>query len=82
MKQKKLSKREFQVLNLINQGNRNFDIAIALRISVKTVSTYKNRIYEKLGLGTDWNIIRLIDKARALGLIFESDNLYTRNSTK
>jgi len=48
-----LSKREMQVLMMIIQGLRNQEIADSLCVSIKTVSTYRHRLYEKLNIGTD-----------------------------
>lgn len=45
-----LSAREVEVLQFLAQGVSNRDIASRLSLSEKTVSTYKNRIQEKLGL--------------------------------
>ncbi|MCH8553763.1 MAG: response regulator transcription factor [Schleiferiaceae bacterium] len=45
----KLSKREIEVLKLISAGRSNKDISEELRISDKTVSTYKQRLMSKLG---------------------------------
>jgi len=45
-----LSNREFQVLRLIASGKRLSEIAEALSISPKTVSVYRARILEKLGV--------------------------------
>src|SRR5690606_30052776 len=47
-KYKKLSLREIDVLNLMFSGKRNKDIAEALEINEKTVSTYKKRILKKM----------------------------------
>jgi len=43
-----LSHRELEVLNLINQGNRNKQIAETLTISVSTVKRHLQNIYQKL----------------------------------
>jgi DNA-binding NarL/FixJ family response regulator len=51
------SPREFQVLKYLADGYSNCDISEFLHISNKTVSTYKNRIYRKLGVN---NIAELI----------------------
>ncbi len=48
-----LSKREMQVLMLIVQGARNQDISDTLCVSPKTVSTYRHRLFDKLGIQTD-----------------------------
>lgn len=47
---KELSRREHQVLRLLAQGNSNQQIANKIRVSVKTVETYRTRLSEKLGL--------------------------------
>jgi DNA-binding NarL/FixJ family response regulator len=46
----KLSDREREILRLIVSGQRPTDIANTLNLSVKTVSTHKSRIQEKLNL--------------------------------
>lgn len=46
----KLSDREFQTLKLIASGKRLADIAEALALSPKTVSVYRARILEKMGM--------------------------------
>ena len=48
--QEKLSDREFQVLGLIASGKMISDIAHELSLSVKTISTYRSRILEKMGM--------------------------------
>ncbi|MCI0448882.1 MAG: response regulator transcription factor [Chlorobi bacterium] len=45
-----LSEREFQVMCLIASGNSLTQIANELLLSIKTVSTYRARIFEKLNL--------------------------------
>jgi two-component system response regulator NreC len=47
---KRLSRREREVLRLLAQGNSNQQIADTIRLSVKTVETYRTRLSEKLGL--------------------------------
>ena len=53
-----LSDRETEVLQLIAQGHSNRDIAGRLKISIKTVETYKARSMEKLGLTGRADIVR------------------------
>src|ERR1044071_1879800 len=48
--QETLSDREFQVLRLIAQGKIVSEIAKELSLSVKTISTYRSRILEKMGM--------------------------------
>lgn len=49
----KLSDREFQTLKLIASGKRLSDIAEALTLSPKTVSVYRARILEKMGMANN-----------------------------
>jgi DNA-binding NarL/FixJ family response regulator len=48
--QERLSDREFQVLRLIASGKIVSEIAKELSLSVKTISTYRSRILEKMGM--------------------------------
>ena len=45
-----LSEREFQVLCLIASGNSLTGIGEKLSLSVKTISTYRTRILEKMNM--------------------------------
>lgn len=54
----KLSEREFQVFRLIAGGKSMSDIADDLSLSIKTVSTYKSRILEKMEMSTASELIR------------------------
>ena len=49
----KLSDREFQTMKLIASGKRLADIADALALSPKTVSVYRARILEKMGMSNN-----------------------------
>jgi len=49
----KLSDREFQTLKLIASGKRLSDIAEQLALSPKTVSVYRARILEKMGMSNN-----------------------------
>ncbi len=62
---KKLSTREIEVLNMLSSGKRNKDIAEALDINEKTVSTYKTRLLTKLKVD---NIADLINQSRLFRL--------------
>ena len=53
-----LSDREHGVLRLLAQGKTATDIGDALALSVKTISTYRARILEKLHLETTAQLIR------------------------
>jgi len=53
-----LSNREFEVLRLLVAGSSPTDIAEQLHLSVKTVSTHKTRMLEKLKLRTTADLVR------------------------
>jgi len=53
-----LSDREFQVFQMIAKGAAVGEIAKQLSLSVKTVSTHKTRIMEKMGLANQSELIR------------------------
>ena len=53
-----LSDRELEVLRRIVAGQRPTDIADALHLSVKTISTHKTRILDKLQLPNTAALIR------------------------
>ncbi|HEY3304237.1 MAG TPA: response regulator transcription factor [Candidatus Binatia bacterium] len=53
-----LSDREYQVMCLIASGKRVGDIAKNLSLSVKTISTYRLRILEKMGVKTNAELTR------------------------
>jgi two-component system invasion response regulator UvrY len=53
-----LSDRELEVLRRLASGQRPTDIARELHLSIKTVSTYKSRILERLQLGSTAALIR------------------------
>jgi len=53
-----LSDRELEVLRRLVAGQRPTDIAQALHLSVKTISTHKSRIQEKLELPTLAELVR------------------------
>lgn len=55
-----LSDREFEVLRLIGAGETPSQIAKRLCLSVKTVSTYRARLLQKLGLENNVQLIRYV----------------------
>ncbi len=54
----RLSDREMQVLRLLGQGKTVSTMAEEMFLSVKTVSTYRSRLLEKLGLGSTADLVR------------------------
>jgi two-component system, NarL family, response regulator NreC len=61
-----LSQRELQVLGLVARGYTSAEIAKQIFVGVKTIETYRARIFEKLGLQTRSDLIRF---AVQLGLL-------------
>jgi len=57
-----LSYRELQILLLITEGHKGQAISQQLHLSPKTVSTYKRRLLEKLGVQSDAELMRLAMK--------------------
>ena len=53
-----LSDRELQVLRMLAAGKTPTTIADQLHLSIKTVSTYRTRVLEKLGLSSTGELIR------------------------
>ena len=53
-----LSNREFQVMRLIASGKTVSAIARELSLSVRTVSTYRTRILEKMGMKNNAELMR------------------------
>ena len=53
-----LSDREYQVLRMIGSGLTVSEIAAALGLSVKTVSTYRSRLLEKLQMRSNAEVMR------------------------
>ena len=55
---KQLSDREFEVFRLLVEGRSVTEIAGQLHLSVKTVSTHKTRVLEKLGVASIADLVR------------------------
>jgi DNA-binding NarL/FixJ family response regulator len=53
-----LSDREYQVLRLLGSGRTISDIGRELGLSVKTVSTYRARVLDKLGMRSNAELMR------------------------
>lgn len=54
-----LSQREMQVMLMVTQGQNAQEISDKLCLSPKTVSTYRHRLFEKLGVENDVELTRL-----------------------
>lgn len=55
----RLSQREMQVMLMVTQGHNVQAISDKLCLSPKTVSTYRHRLFEKLGVLNDIELLRL-----------------------
>ena len=64
--QLELSKRELAVLNLLAQGHSNQEIAAKLFVSLSTVKTHIQNLFEKLDVKRR---IQAVEKAKRLNLI-------------
>ncbi len=62
-----LSNREYHVLRLIASGKSVTDIADELALSVKTISTYRARVLEKMGMKTNADLTRYAISNRLVG---------------
>jgi two-component system response regulator NreC len=56
--QDSLTERELDVLRLIALGNENYEIAVRLELSARTVETLRARIQEKLGVSARAALVR------------------------
>ena len=63
---RKLSAREKEVLSYLINGKKNNEISELLALNEKTISTYKLRLLNKLGVT---NLIDLVNKAKNLELV-------------
>jgi two-component system response regulator FimZ (fimbrial Z protein) len=63
---RKLSGRESEVLRLLCIGKKNHEVSTILNINDKTTSTYKIRIYKKLGVT---NLVDLVAISKTLNII-------------
>jgi two-component system invasion response regulator UvrY len=54
-----LSPREIQVMLMLTQGQKPQSISDNLCLSPKTISTYRHRLYEKLGVSNDADLTRM-----------------------
>lgn len=60
-----LSKREYQIFIMVAEGFSSSDIGRELDLSVKTVSTHKSRIKDKMNFNSDADIVRYVIENKA-----------------
>jgi two-component system, NarL family, response regulator, fimbrial Z protein, FimZ len=63
---KRISQREFQVLELIAKGKKNLEIANTVGINDKTISTFKKRLFNKFNVTSN---VEMVDVAIKMGII-------------
>jgi two-component system, NarL family, response regulator, fimbrial Z protein, FimZ len=63
---RKISTREIEVLRHLIDGKKNKEVAAALNLNEKTISTYKLRLLTKLNVT---NLVDLVNKAKTLEII-------------
>ena len=63
----RLSNRELEVVLLLLKGFKTSDAGVSLTLNAKTVSTYKRRAFDKLGVDSTAELIRLAIDHRVLG---------------
>jgi two-component system, NarL family, nitrate/nitrite response regulator NarL len=54
----KLTPKEIQVIQLIEQNKTNVEIAVALQLSVRTIETHRKNIYRKLNCHNTLSLIK------------------------
>jgi DNA-binding NarL/FixJ family response regulator len=72
-----LSPRELEVLELVARGYTNKEIASQLGITAKSVSTYRSRVRDKLGVKTRASVVRFALRA---GLLASEDSPAAKSS--
>jgi DNA-binding NarL/FixJ family response regulator len=55
-----LSDREFEVLRSLGRGMTVKDVAARLHLSAKTISTYRSRLMQKMGLTSNADLVRYV----------------------
>ena len=63
-----LSDREMEVLLLLGAGNTVKEASATLKLSVKTVSTFRKRVLRKMGFTTNADIVQYVARAGLLKL--------------
>lgn len=68
----RLSQREVQVMMMVAQGQGVHDISERLCLSSKTVSTYRYRLFDKLGVENDVELTRLAIRHGIVGIVADA----------
>ena len=67
-----LSIRELQIATLIMQGQKVSDIAVQLHLSPKTVNSYRYRIFSKLSIDSDVELVILANQCGLMEWLHEA----------
>lgn len=67
-----LSVRELQIATLIMHGQRAADIALQLNLSPKTINSYRYRIFEKLSVDSDVELVILATQNGLMEWLYEA----------
>ncbi|MGD9944660.1 MAG: response regulator [Burkholderiaceae bacterium] len=70
-----LSNREFQVLKLLAAGRSVSEIAEQLSLSVNTISTYRSRVFEKLGVRSMVELLTYAARQDLLSMTVSNDTV-------
>jgi DNA-binding NarL/FixJ family response regulator len=54
-----LTKREREIMTMLCNGQRVSEIALSMGLSIKTISTHKVRLMEKLNLRSNSDLVKL-----------------------
>jgi DNA-binding NarL/FixJ family response regulator len=73
----KLSIREMEISELLVEGNGNLEIANRLNIQMTTVSTHKNKIYNKLNIKNIVELIAIFNKSIGLYALYAIRSFFT-----
>lgn len=68
-----LSDREFQIFMLLAEGNSVSSIAKKLSLSIKTISTFKKRILDKLGLESSVDLVKFAIENKLITISSKND---------
>ena len=74
-----LSAREHAIMQLLGTGKRPSDVATQLNVSIKTVTTYKSRIFNKMGWTSLTDMIRYVDRTEMVAGV--SSQTYAPDTT-
>ena len=78
----KLTRREFQVLLMLLDCQRVSEIARLLHLSLRTVNSYRYRLFEKLGVSSNVELVLLAVKNGIPAPSFDSEEVLQKSLDK